>query len=214
MSKEGSANYSKRSSERQALAEAIHLRDEVAARTVALAKGKERAAQDRRKANRDVEDAKQALTLAREAARAALVDAYVDGEGGDDAAARMPIAEAEAALDRAQRRVAEIQAIVDQLNAPQEPGHSVPHLQINEAVRAVVRADPVVRRLVQDFDLAKRTFQTAEATLVFLAGQKCIPDDLVAVAPRKDATRYADPDPTWIKAIEALKRDPDATLPE
>ena len=200
-----------RSKEREALAEAIRVRDEEAADGAALAQARARARQDLFKANREVEAAEQALTSAREAARMSLVADYVDGNDSDDFA----VADAEAALNRAQQRLADLKMIEQELAAHERrPGHSIPNMRVEAAARVVVRAHPTVRRLVQGFDTARRTFQQYEATLIYLAGQRCIPDDLVDVAPRAHATRYADADPSWVKALEALKRDPHAVLPD
>ena len=125
-----SGNGSSRSPE-PGPAAAIAQRDEADAHEAAMRHARERAREDLFKANRAVEAAEAALADAREAARASLVDAYVDGEAGDDASARMPIADAEAALDRVQRRVAEMQTIVDELNAPPAPGWSIPNARMH-----------------------------------------------------------------------------------
>ena len=86
-------------------------------------------------------------------------------------------------------------------------------MKVDEAVRTVVRAHPALRTLVLDYDSARRAFHSYEATLIWLAGRGCIPNDLSDAAPSKNATRYAEPDSAWLEAIEALKRDADAPLP-
>jgi hypothetical protein len=86
-------------------------------------------------------------------------------------------------------------------------------MRVGEAMRAVVKSHPTVRRLVEDFELARRTFQQYEATLIHLANQRCIPDDLVSVAPSVNATRFAEPDPAWVRALASLSLDADAELP-
>ena len=198
--------------ERQALATAIAVRDAAKAEEATLKRGAERAKADAFLARRTVEAAEAALTKLQETARFALADDYLNGEADDGS----EIAEAEAALATAQRRAAELGMIEQELRARSGPvpGHSVPAMRVEEAMRAVVKAAPIVRRLVQDFDTARRTFQQYEATLIHLAVQRCIPDDLKDAAPRPNATRYADPDPAWVSAIAALAIDADATLPE
>jgi hypothetical protein len=111
---------------------------------------------------------------------------------------------------------AELAMIEQELSARTRPapGYSVPNSRVGEAVRAVVKSHPAVRRLVEDFATARRAFQQSEATLIHLSAQRCVPDDLVSLAPRADATRFADPDPAWVSAIAALGVDADAELPE
>jgi hypothetical protein len=200
-----------RTPEREALAEAIALRDEASAQSATLTQARSRAASDRFAAIRDVENCERALTNARETSRSVLVDAFIAGESIDDSA----VADAETALSRAQRRLADLTTIADELDAHQRPpGSSVPASRVTEAVRAVVKTHPTVRRLVQDFDTARRTFREYEATLIFLVNQRCVPEDLITAAPSASSVRYADPDPSWVAAIEALKQDPDTELPE
>jgi hypothetical protein len=86
-------------------------------------------------------------------------------------------------------------------------------MQVDDAVCNVVKASPVVRRLVEDYGTAKRSFEIYHATLVTLALRGCILADLVHLAPSQNETRYADIDPNWLRALEALKADPDAALP-
>lgn len=206
-----SSNGQPRSNERAALAEAIALRDAAQAEDEALKQARARAASERFKAARAVEDAERALTSAREAARSTLVDAYVSGEDIDD----RDVADAETALTAAQRRLADLQTVADALSSHrQAPGHSVPALKVTAAVRAIVRAHPTVRRLVQDFDTAKRTFETYHSTLRWLAACDCIPADLVEVAPKANETFFAEPANEWVSAIAALAIDADAGLPE
>jgi hypothetical protein len=124
------------------------------------------------------------------------------------------VADAEAALVRARRRLADLSVIEEELSAERAPGRSIPNIKVEEAVRAVVKAHPTVRRLVEDWQNAERTFRVYEATLIWLAGQQCVPGDLVSVAPSRNAIRYADPDPAWVDAIDAMRRDADSALPE
>jgi hypothetical protein len=199
-----------RSPEREALLTAIQLRDAAATQTASLVEARGRASADRFLAARDVEAAERTLTAARETSRAQLVDAYMTGEDVD----AHDIADAETALAKATRRLADLQTIADGLAAHErQPGSSVPALNVVAAVRAVIQSCPTVRRLINDYDTAKRTFQQYESTLIWLAGQHAIPDDLIRVAPSANATRYADPDPAWVNAIAALSQDADAELP-
>jgi hypothetical protein len=200
-----------RSREREALAEAIRVRNEADQREATLTKAAERARADAFLARRAVEAAQTALNSARDKARLALADAYIDGEVDDGSA----VTEAERTLAQAQRRLSDLQLVEQELAARTgpAPGRSLPAIEVDKRVRAVVRAHTNVRRMVEDFDTARRTFQQYEATLIFLAGLNCIPDDLVASAPKAHATRFAEPDPAWRSAVEALKRDPDAELP-
>jgi hypothetical protein len=205
------SEISARSQEREALATAIRVRDAGQAEDDALKEAKARAASDRFKAARDVEACERALAKARETARSTLVDAYVDNEEVDD----RDVADAETALTKARRRLADLQTIADELSSHgQAPGRSIPALKVTEAARLVVRSHPAVRRLTKDFAIAKRAFQQYEATLIWLAGLDCIPEDLLKAAPAKGATRYAEPDPAWTAALEALRTNPDEPLPE
>jgi multidrug efflux pump subunit AcrA (membrane-fusion protein) len=202
-----------RSPERAALAAAIARRDAAGAQDAALAAARERAKADAFLARRDVENAERALARAREETPVLAVDAYIDGAGEDNFTA---IAEAEAALQKAQRRAAELGAIERELSARTGPmpGRSIPGTKVDAAVRDVVRACPTVRRLAQDFDTVRRAFAQYHSTLRWLAANDCIPDDLKAAAPKPHETYHADPDPAWIAALEALKRDANAELPE
>ncbi len=201
-----------RSKERRALAEAIAQRDEVEREAQALLRARSRARDDRVAAFGALEDAEAALADAREADARELVATYVSGEPSAEAS---EVPAAEAALERARRRYAEVKAIADELSARKdEPGRGIPALRVTEAVKAVVRASPAVRRRAEDFRVAERAFHVYAATLSFFASRNMVPDDLKRIAPSRDATRYADPDPAWVAAIEALARDPDAVLPD
>jgi hypothetical protein len=41
-----------------------------------------------------------------------------------------------------------------------------------------------------------------------------IPEDLRDAAPSASATRWAEPNPEWVAAIELLKKDANAKLPD
>ena len=202
-----------RTPERQLLASAIAARDAAASREAQLAQALERAKADRFKASRTVEEAESTLNRVRAAARESLVDAYtfMSDDRGDDG-----VEAAEQALALATRRLAELQMVEAELGTRTgpAPGHTLPSIKVEAALRDVVRSHPTVRRMVKDFETARRTFQQYEATLIHLAGQACIPDDLTEAAPKANHTRYASPDPVWLAAMEQLKRDPDAPLPE
>jgi hypothetical protein len=196
---------------REALLTAIQLRDATAAQTASLVEARGRAAQDRFKAARDVEAWEQALANARERSARSLVDAYMSGEDIDT----RDVADAESELAKAQRRLADLQTIADGLAAHErQPGSSVPAMNVTAAVRAVVKAAPVTRRLVEDYHIAEPTFHTHHATLVHLAGRGMIPDDLAHAAPSASATRFAEPADEWVQANAALAQDADAPLPE
>ena len=110
--------------------------------------------------------------------------------------------------------MADLRTIAEELDSRERtPGWSIPGSKVEEAMRAVVRTHPVVRRLVEDFDTARRTFQQYEATLIWLAARDMIPEDLIGVAPSRNATRFAEPGEEWTSAVEALRRDCDALLP-
>jgi hypothetical protein len=209
-----SANGSnvQRSSERAALALAIQVRDAAAAEDDKLKQARQRAKADAFLAHRAVEAAETALSRAQETSRFALADAYIEGEAED----RSAVTEAEAALAVAQRRAAELALIEQDLKARSgpAPGHSVPNMRVEEAVRAVVRAHPAVRRLAEDYHIAERAFHTYSATLIWLAARGMIPADLTHAAPSANATRYAEPDDAWTAALENLRIDPQAALPE
>jgi hypothetical protein len=207
-----------RSPERQALAQAIAARDAADQRESTLTRAAERAKADRFLATRDVEEAERSLNRAREAAREVLVDTYAfmgGDEGNDSRAAPGDVIEAGRTLAAAQRRASDLAMVEQELAARTgpAPGRSLPAIEVDKRVRAVVRSAPITRRLVEDFRTAERTFQQYQATLIFLAGLNCIPDDLVGSAPKAHHTRYAEPNPVWKAAIESLKRDPDAELP-
>jgi len=105
--------------------------------------------------------------------------------------------------------------IADELDAHErKPGWSVPSAKVEEAVRAVVKSHSALCTLIQDFDVARRTFHTYEATLIWLAGHGMVPDDLVSVVPSRHSTRFCEPNSAWVQAIENLKRDADAELPQ
>jgi hypothetical protein len=80
-------------------------------------------------------------------------------------------------------------------------------------VRAVVKAHPTVHRLVQDYATARAVWEQYHSTLRWLASVDCIPDNLKGSSPKPHETYHAPPDPTWIAAVEALKKNPDAELP-
>ena len=201
-----------RSAEREALAEAIRIRDAAHDESSQLNKAHQRAKADAFLARRTVEAAEAALTKLQETARFALADAYLNEEAAD----RSEIAEAEAALATAQRRAAELALIAQELGerSSPAPGRSVPNRRVEESVRAVVKSAPIVRRLVTDFRVAEKTFQQYHSTLRWLAAHNCIPADLLAEAPKAHETFYAEPADEWVQALEALKLDADATLPE
>jgi len=71
-------------SPRQALAEAIRIRDEAAAEEKTLADAKARAREDGFKARRAVEDCQRSLASAQQARACQLVTAYVGNEESDD----------------------------------------------------------------------------------------------------------------------------------
>lgn len=204
-------SHEQRSSERQALAEAIRVRDEAAEDAATFVRARERAASDRFKAARAVEAAEAALNTAREAARASLVGAYIDDEIFDDSA----VTKSEAELRLAQRRLNDLQTVADGLAAHrQAPGRSVPATNVAAAVRNVVKAHPAVRRLASDFAIAKRAYLIYHSTLRSLNARGMIPEDLREVIPSATETFYADPDPAWTDALEALLTNPDAKLPD
>jgi hypothetical protein len=201
-----------RSPEREALATAIAVRDEAAEREATLKQAAERAKADAYRARRAVEAAEAALNTAQETARFVMTDAYLEGEAED----RSAVTEAEAALAVAQRRAAELAMIEGELRARSEraPGRSVPNMRVGESVRAVARAHPAVRRLVEDYRIAESAFQTYHSTLRWLAARNCIPADLIEAAPKAHETFFAEPDDGWVSAIATLAQDADAPLPE
>ncbi len=198
-------------SPRESLALAIAERDEVEREEAAFLRARERAKEDRFRAARAVEDAEAALNRARDEARASLVDAYVDGDEGDGDRA---VADAEATLDRARKRLADIKAIADELAGRERaPGYSVPSKRVEDCVRRVVASSAVVRRLTNDFASARAAYRQYHSTLRWLNAHGYVPDDLRGAAPRPSETYFADPDPAWLEAVEALRSDPDAALP-
>ncbi len=202
-----------RSPERSALAAAIAERNETEAAAAAFRRAQARARDDRVRALGEVEAARGRLAEAREAARSSLVGAYIDGDEGDGDDGG--VAAAEAALAAAERRYSDLKTVSDGLSARKdEAGSHVPALRVAEAVRAVVKSAPVVRRLVNDYRAAERAFQTYHATLVYLAGRRMIPDDLARAAPSRDATCYGRPDPAFVAAIDSLGSNADAQLPD
>jgi hypothetical protein len=207
-----------RTAEREQLAAAIAVRDQAEAREATLAKAHERAKADRFLATRDVEEAERSLARCREAARETLVDSYAfmgGDEGNDSRAAPGDVIEAEATLAAAQRRMADLQMVEQELSARSQPapGRSLPDIEVGKRVRAVVKDCPTLRRLVEDFRTAERTFQQYHSTLRWLAAHDLIPDDLKNSAPKPHEVYQAPPDTQWTAAIESLKRDPDAELP-
>jgi hypothetical protein len=200
-----------RSPQREILAAAIRARNEADQREATLAKAAERARADAFLARRDVDDAQRALTQAQETARLALADAYIDGEAEDDGV----VTEAERTLAQAQRRLSDLAMVEQELSARSQPapGRSLPDIEVGKRVRAVVKDCPTLRRLVDDFRTAERTFQQYHSTLRWLAAHDLIPDDLKGSAPKPHETYHTEPDPKWTTAIESLKRNPDAELP-
>jgi hypothetical protein len=200
------------SNEREALRAAIAKRDELDLADAAVGRARERAAQDRRRAFNEVEDAETRLKEARETARAALVDAYV---GDSDDPPDTSVADAEAALKRAKARLDDMVQVSQGLEAHKAaPGRSVPAIKVEQAVKAVVLAHPTVRRLAADYRIAEQTFHQYHSTLRWLAGKGMIPADLCDAAPKGHDTFFAPPDPDWVSAVEALSRDPDFDLPQ
>jgi hypothetical protein len=201
-----------RTAEREQLAAAIAARDAADQREATLAKAAERARADAFAARRAVEDAERALNRAREAARESLVDAYV---GDDIRTAPSDVIEAERTLATAQRRLSDLQLVEQELGARSgpAPGRSLPSTKVDQAVRAVVKAAPITRRLVEDFRTAERTFQQYHSTLRWLAAHGMIPDDLKDRAPKAHETYHCAPDPAWEAALGKLARDADAELP-
>jgi hypothetical protein len=201
-----------RSPERQALADAIRARAEVEGRMAPRKQAQSRAEEDIFRAGREVEDAEEALSQAHERERSAMADAYVGG-GEPDRSATM---EAETALARAKRRLADLKFIAPTLAAKameDGPLASSLNLSVEAAVKAVVAASPTVRRMVEDYEVARRAFQSYHSTLRWLAFRGMIPNDLKAAAPRPNENYYAEPDPAWETAIAQLASDADARLP-
>ncbi len=164
-----SSSIGPRSEERRLLAAAIAARDEIDREAQALLRAKARARDDRVAAFGALEDAEAALADAREQGARELTASYISGEPNAEAS---EVPEAEAALERARRRYADLKAIADELETRKaEAGSSVPALRVADAVRGVVRNADVVRRMVQDFRVAERTFRVYEATLCFFAQQ-------------------------------------------
>jgi len=203
-----------RSPERQVLAAAITERDQADAREATLRHAQTRARDDAFAARRSVEAAEATLNRARDEARASLVDAYVDDAGGDDLAPDA-IAEAERALALANRRLAELQMVEQELSARTgpAPGRSIPNIRVEAAVRSVIKACPTVRHMAQDYATARRAWEQYHSTLRWLASLDCIPDDLTDRSPKPHETYFVDPSPEWTAAISALARDADAQLP-
>ena len=75
-------------------------------------------------------------------------------------------------------------------------------------------ADPAVRRVVENYDRARRSFDSIHATVRLLSATGMIPNELKALAPSPTAAFFAKPDQAWVEAIERLDSDADATLPE
>jgi hypothetical protein len=200
-----------RSNERVLLADAIAARDVVDREQAAVERARSRARDDVRRARRAHEDALEALTETRREYQLAMADSYI----AEDAAPRHDaLAEAEAALGRAKARLDDLQSVADSLEAHvAPPGRSVPRLSVDAAVRQVIRSSPIVRRLAADYRVAEQTFQQYHSTLRWLAGRGMIPADLTASCPSANATFFADPDPAWIAAIQALSADAGAPLP-
>ncbi len=206
-----SVESSLRSPEREALAAAISARDEAEAEDAALRSARERALRDRMVARRAVEAAEEALAEAKEADARELVSSFVSGEPN---AAPSDVPGAVDALERARRRLAELEAVGRELGEPlPRAGRSIWDVKVDEAVKAVVKDSSIVRRLINDFRAAESAFRVYEATAIWLVRMKMVPPDLVRIAPSANATRYAEPDADWLKAIDALGRDPDAPLP-
>lgn len=208
----GGSSGGARSRERQALFEAIEIREQAERETQAIMRARERAKADRIKVLGEIADLREVLEAARTKERELLTVAFVEGRGdpgGDD-----EVAEIGASLARAERRLADIRRIEVELAANErQPGYSIPSGKVEAAVREVVKAAPVTRRLVEDYRTARAAFLQYEATLMHLALGKIIPDDLRDIAPRGDGVRYAEPDPEWLAALAELKRDADAPLP-
>jgi hypothetical protein len=201
-----------RSPERQALADAIRARAEVEGRMAPRKQAQSRAEEDIFRARREVEDAEEALSQAHERERGVLADAYAAGSEPD----RSAVMEAETALARAKRRLADLKFIAPTLAAKameDGPLASSCNLRVEEAVKAVVAGCPSIPRMVEDYAVAHRTYQVLHATLRQLAYLGVIPDDLKAAAPRPNETYFCAPDPSWEAAIAQLATDPDAALP-
>ncbi len=200
-----------RSPERDALAEAIAARDEADREEAALARARQRAAQDLFGQRRLVEAAELALVEARERDKAESVASFVSGEPN---AAPSGIPEAEAALRRAKEKLAEIEAIAaDLAGRGREPGFSVPSKQVEDAIKAVLKADPTVRRLANDFAAARAAYLQYHSTLRWLNAHGYVPDDLSRAAPSPSETFFVPPDPLWVETVEALRHSHDSPLP-
>jgi hypothetical protein len=212
MSRTAEHEETTRSPERERLSQAIEALRESERETQAIARARQRAQADRIRTLGEISDLKEALDAAQEKERVALTTAYI--EGGDDACGDDEIAAAEAALARAERRLADIRRVEVELAANErQPGWSLPGGEVDRAVRDVIKSAPVVRRLIEDYRTARAAFFTYEATLMMLAGRGCVPDDPRDAVPRGDGVRFAEPDPVWTRAIEALRRDADEPLP-
>jgi hypothetical protein len=201
-----------RSPERQALADAIRARDEVEARLAPRKQAQSRVEADIFLARRDVEAAEEALSQARERERGVLADAYASGSAPD----RSATTEAETALARAQRRLADLKLIAPTLAAKageDYPAESILQGRVEDAVKAVVAASPSVRRLVEDYEVARRALKSYHGTARWLAFRGMVPDDLKATAPKPNEVYHSGPDPTWEAAIAQLAIDPEAQLP-
>ena len=195
----------KRSPERQQLAAAIRERDEAEQQAACLKQAQNRSAADLFLARRDVEAAEAALK--RPPDTDALVEAYMNGREPDRSVMRA----AEAELDRARSRLADMETIAAALR--DTPVYDE-NWRVREAVRAVVSADPAVRRVVLDYDKTKKYFRVIHATARWLIQQNMVPEDLKTLAPGAGEVYFGAPDPAWLSAIERLASDADATLPE
>jgi hypothetical protein len=110
---------------------------------------------------------------------------------GEDEPAPSDLKAAEADLARAKARLADLESIADglKLEVAARNGSrfdlAFATQKVLEAPQAVVVASPTVRRMAEDYKIARRTYETYHSALRWLAGKDCIPADLKDAAPKR-----------------------------
>jgi hypothetical protein len=200
-----------RSAERTTLAAAIQRHTEAVRQLGAVKAAQEQASDAVYSARDNIEAATARVEQAKSDAGKFLTKRML-GETND---APMSVQEARAALtattDTLEATVAASEALQVQGRAA-EQSLGVAELRRDDALRAVVRSDAAVAKLLADFERARREMVNLRLILESLSG--LLPENIKSFW-RFEPTASEPPGvAAWRAAIEALARDADAALPD
>ncbi len=200
----------KRSTERIALADAI-ARVQAAERDFKTVVAADEPA---RFAIRRARDALEAAEAAIEESKKDAVDNLVNEALGKTTVPRSTVEAAQTAAVRCRDELIAAEQARDALRAKRIPCQAEVEdakRDLTRQIQNVVRAEPVLQRLISDYHVARQTAADLGSILAFLSSRLLLPDD--------DRNWRADPDADdnlavpWVAAVNQLATDPDAVLP-